>query len=277
MGWLDWEQVAHLMRGEGRGSLLNGSLDYDNIDNVARFKQHSGFGTPAYNPTILARGLRYSSQSVALQWEVEAEALAWQADRATVYGFLHGDDGTEVGGPGGHDNLAVHAMLRKAVDLAYVTHILPPDFFDRTDMEALSILEAGLDRGLLALVQRIQSGHDRWHHCIWEAVSRPDDHALPAVLATAGGRLKLEADLAAEAGLSPHEVILDALISSAGRALPPFTPLPPGTPAASSPALPPLAPPRVAHLFIAAGYGGDYVRRLRLAAERRLRGFAEDQ
>jgi hypothetical protein len=276
MAWLDWEEVARLMRGEGRGTLLNGNLDYDNIDNVARFKQQSGFGVPAYSPTSLARGLRYASQNVTLQWEVEPEGLAWQTDRATVYGFLHGDDGTEAGGPGGHRNLAVHAMLRKAVDLAYTTHILPPDFFDLTDAEALSVLGSGLTRGLLALVQRIKGEHDQWHRCIWEAVSRPDDQRLPARLSTAGERLRLEADLAAEAGLSPHEVILDSLVSSAGRALPPFTPGAPGVsstlPSGGLAAAEPLLPSRVTHLFIASGYGSDYARRLSLAAERRFGG-----
>jgi hypothetical protein len=276
MAWLDWEEVARLMRGEGRGTLLNGSLDYDNIDNVARFKQQSGFGVPAYSPTSLARGLRYVSQNVTLQREVEPEGLAWQTDRATVYGFLHGDDGTEAGGPGGHRNLAVHAMLRKAVDLAFTTHILPSDFFDLTDAEALAVLGAGRTRGLLALVQRIKGDHNRWHRCIWEAVTPPDDQRFPALLSTAGERLTLEAELAAEAGLSPHEVILDSLVSSAARALPPLIPGAPGvssTPPSGGPAAAkPLLPPRVTHLFVASGYGSDYVRRLTLAAERRFGG-----
>ena len=56
--WVDWDEVADLMRGRGRGPLLSGDLDYDNMDNVARFKLLAGFGSPAYDPRVLARGLR---------------------------------------------------------------------------------------------------------------------------------------------------------------------------------------------------------------------------
>ena len=80
---------------------------------------------------------------MALEAAAELQARAWQSDRARVYGFLHGSAGD-------HQNLVLHAMLRKAVDLAYSTHILPPDFFDLTDTEAFSALSRGLDRGLLA-------------------------------------------------------------------------------------------------------------------------------
>jgi HD superfamily phosphohydrolase len=276
--WLDWDEVASLMRGEGRGALLNGGLDYDNIDNVARFKLHAGFGRPGYDPETLARGLRLLPSSdvqvralqtpspVALQVTAEAEGRAWQRDRLRVYQFLHGDDGT-------HRNLAIHAMLRKAVDLASSTDILPAQFFDLTDAQALAVLRNGLDRGLLALVQRIQEGQDRWHRCIWEAESAAGEPAIPVLLSHSGKRLRLEAELAAEAGLPPHEVILDALVSNGVRALPELWPLSRAHASEEGGAdgvaqLP--AAPRVLHLFIGAGYGSDYIRRLCQAAERRF-------
>jgi hypothetical protein len=159
-------------------------------------------------------------------------------------------------------------MLRKAVDMAYSTNILPPDFFDLTDAEAFSVLGRGLERGLLALMPRISGDQERWHRCIWEAEAPPDEPALPDLLSTARARLELEADLAAEAGLAPYEVILSTLVSNAVRALPPLVPSPHLADERAVP-LPP-APPRKIHLFMAAGYGRDYARRLRLAAERRL-------
>ena len=273
--WVDWEEVADLMRGRGRGLLLSGNLDYDNMDNVARFKLLAGFGSPGYDPRVLARSLRLlpggdvrgagtrqkAPVTVALEAAAELQARAWQSDRARVYGFLHGSAGD-------HENLVLHAMLRKAVDLAYSTHILPPDFFDLTDAEAFSVLGRGLDRGLLALLQQVKGDQERWHRCIWEAEAQPDEPALPNLLATARARLELEADLAAEAGLAPYEVILSSLVSNAARGLPPLTPSPYH---ADGRALSPLpAPPRMVHLFMAAGYGRDYARRLRLAAERRF-------
>ena len=277
LDWLDWDEVASLMRGEGRGLLLNGDLDYDNADNVARFKLCAGFGEPEYDPRRLVRGLRLLPGAevpgssapalpvVALQTTAEAEGLAWQRDRAQVYRFLHGDDG-------GHANLAVHAMLRKALDLADVTDILPEDFFDLTDCEALSVLGQALNRGLLALVQRVEGSQDRWHRCVWEGETDADEPLIPLQLARADSRLQLEAELASEAGLDPHEVILDALVSNAFRALPPVS-----TPSGhlGEPRVVPtlVTSPRVLHLFIGAGYGSDYARRLSQAAERRFAGL----
>ena len=273
--WVDWDEVADLMRGRGRGPLLSGDLDYDNMDNVARFKLLAGFGSPAYDPRVLARGLRLlpgievsatgtrqkAPPTVALEAAAELQARAWQSDRARVYGFLHGSAGD-------HENLVLHAMLRKAVDLAYSTHILPPDFFDLTDTEAFSVLSRGLDRGILLLLQQVKGDQERWHRCIWEAEASPNQPTIPDLFTTARARLELEAHLAAEAGLAPHEVILSTLVSNAARALPPLTPSPYH---ADGPALPPPpAPPRMIHLFMASGYGRDYARRLRLAAERRF-------
>ena len=64
LDWLDWDEVAALVQGQGadgRGALLNGLLDYDNIDNIARFLAASGLGSPGYDPVTLARGLTLSA------------------------------------------------------------------------------------------------------------------------------------------------------------------------------------------------------------------------
>ena len=271
LAWLDWDEVARLVLGggqDGRGALLNGRLDYDNADNVARFLLASDLATPSYDPRTLARALRSLPAALAqesamddrvyLQSAAEPEALAWQRDRATVYAYLHT----------GHHNLAAHAMLRKAIDLATATNILPPDFLDCTDAQALAILSHALDRGLIALVQRVRAGKEHVHRCVWEAEVSPESPAIPATLARWRERLALEARLAGEAALAPHEVIVETIVSNASRALPPIA-------AGSSPTAltrhpTPPAAPRMLHLFVACDAGRDYVRRLRMAAERHL-------
>jgi uncharacterized protein len=271
LAWLDWDDVARLVLGggeDGRGALLNGRLDYDNADNVARFLLASELGIPTYDPRALARALRPLSPTLALerapddhvyiQLSAEAEALAWQRDRATVYTYLHT----------GHHNLAAHAMLRKAIDLAAATNILPPDFLDCTDAQALTILSRALDRGLIALVQRVRAGKEHVHRCVWEAEVPLESQAIPATLARWRERLALEARLAGEAALAPHEVIVETIVSNAGRTLPPISS---GNSPATLARQPELAPaPRVLHLFAARDAGRDYVRRLRMAAERHL-------
>lgn len=274
--WLSCDDVTQLILGEsddGRGALLNGRLDYDNADNVARFLQASGLGVPSYDPRMLARGLRTLPPSmrstdepderVCVLADANDEAQRWKRDRAAVYDYLHS----------GHFNISAHTMLRKAIDLAAATDILPPDFFDLTDEQAFQALSRALDRGVLALIQRVRSREHAVHCCVWEAEIPPEAPAIPDILAKWRERLSLEAHLASEAGLAVHEVVVEALVSSAARALPPTAratrsgTLAPGS-LAFQPAPPPA--PRILHLFIAAGSPPDYVRRLRMAAERIL-------
>jgi HD superfamily phosphohydrolase len=124
LSWLDWSEAGRLVLGEagGRGALLNGLLDYDNADNIARFLLASGLGMPSYDPRALACALRplaavvagQEDTNVCLSAAAEADALGWRTDRARVYGYLHE----------GHRNLAAHSMLRKAVDMAAARQLL---------------------------------------------------------------------------------------------------------------------------------------------------------
>ena len=281
MAWLDWDEVAALVVGagaDGRGALLNGQLDYDNIDNVARFLQAASLGQVEYAPTALAKALRLAApehtgdqepdgpragthgnlvEPTYLLAQAEADALAWQAARRRVYGYLHGD----------HANLAPHAMLRKAVDLARADHALPKTFLDLTDAQALDCLIGCADRGAAELATRARAGAAQHHRCLWEARVLPYA-ATHRLLPEWRERLALEQELACEAGLAPQDVILEVLMSRAHRALPPLAPSRSGPYVRPPVALP---DPPLAHLFVAAGTPRDYCHRLRAAAERRLR------
>lgn len=278
--WLDWDEVAALVLGagaDGRGALLNGRLDYDNTDNVARFLLASGSSAPGYAPEALARALRplppdagaadailgseraevRRREPTYLLAQAQDDALAWQTARVRLYGYLHSD----------HANLAPHAMLRKAIDLARADHALPADFLDLTDAQALACLGESSQRGTAALAQRVQAGRDQRHICLWEA-EVPTAAAARTALGEWRARLALEAELASEAGLAAHDVILEVLTSHAGRALPPLAPA--GRPVALTWLPAPVLAPRLLHLFVGQDTPRDYRRRLRAAAERRL-------
>ena len=268
LDWMDWDEVAALVLGKERGALLNGRLDYDNADNVARFLLASELGIPEYDPRALVSGLRLArahannpeAQRVYLTAEAEPAARAWQRDRARVYAYLHA----------GHRNLALHAMLRKAVDLGAATGILPDDFFDLRDRQTLRLLGGALDRGLAGLVYDAQEGAA--YACVWEAVVQGAgaNRHIAALVAGWRERLALESHLAAEAALPGAAVILDLLTSSASRALPPL-----GAPSDERGVAPdareaddePPAPTML-RLFAPASTGRDYLRRLCLVAER---------
>jgi HD superfamily phosphohydrolase len=294
LDWLDWDEVAALVRGEGvdgRGVLLNGRLDYDNADNVARFLLASALGTPAYDPVSLARALRLAPRpppvapeptapsrdgaapagpaghaaewtagradaanpAVYLAAEAREQAEAWQADRETVYAYLHA----------GHRNLAMHAMLRKAVDLAAQAELLPPTFFALTDEQAIALLRSARDLGVVTLIEA--TAEDRLYQRVWEADAPASADGL-AELTGWRDRLALEARLAGEAGLAEHEVIVESVVSSAWRGLPPLAPL--GRPERLVWLPDPPPAPRTLRVFTAPGSPRDYVYRLRLAVER---------
>src|SRR5690348_2598412 len=222
VAWLDWDEVAALMLGEtpdGRGALLNGQMDYDNLDNVARFLLAGGLGTPGYDPRKVARALRLSaplsssdvpsaSPHVVLLPDGAEGARAWLSDRATVYSMLRQ----------GHRNLSMHAMLRKAVDLAAQADALPSGFFDMTDSAALTYLGRRERSGQALLVEQVM--RDSLYACVWEAAGPLDDSVILQLGGSRRDRNALEETLAAEAGLAPHEVVVEAVPTSAQRELP---------------------------------------------------------
>ncbi len=276
LAWLDWDEVAQLVVGQGgsgRGALLNGTLDYDNADNVARFLLASRLGAPGYDPRTLARSLRLTEaeraeagrapemslngqgqpEAIYLQAAARDEALAWRDDRTRVYHYLHE----------GHRNLALHAMLRKSVDLAAGAEQLPQDFFDLTDGQALAVLRASPDAAASLVAERAAAAN--CYTCVWEALV-PSSRQADILFGLVRERLETERRLAAEAGLAEYEVVLELITSSAARRLPPL-----GLPNRpdSRVALPePEEQPCVMHLFVAPQAGRDYVRRVRIAAER---------
>lgn len=267
LSWLDWNEVARLILNtspDGRGELLNGLLDYDNAEYVARFLNDAQIAAPSYSPATLARALRlaptladgpspsFAANAVYLLPAALGEAHAWQADRGTLYAFLQE----------GHTDLALHAMLRKAMDLAMQAQLLRMTFFDLTDAEALRMLSDALDPQVARIARRVMAR--ACYECVWEAEVPPETEALDATFRTWRGRLGIEARLAGEAGLAADELVLDLVTSAARRALPPVL----GQSATSVPTQP-LAK-RALHLMVAPGIGRDYVRRLQMAAARLL-------
>jgi hypothetical protein len=280
LGWLDWGEVAHLVVGGGsgrRGALLNGKLDYDNADNVARFLLAAELGQPGYDPRTLARALRLvgrtdlteppvtedmphtsnnrpgEGQAVYLLASAQGDALAWREDRAQVYNCLHE----------GHRNLALHAMLRKSIDLAAAADLVAPDFFDLTDMQALAELRSPRSTPGALIADQVARGD--CYDCVWEALV-PSARAPEIPFGCVRERLELERRLAAEAGLAGHNVVLEMLTSSAARSLPPLGM--PNRPDSFASLPEPEVLPCVLHLFIVPQAGHDYVRRVRIAAER---------
>jgi HD superfamily phosphohydrolase len=270
LDWVNWDEVAALVQGrggDGRGALLNGLLDYDNVDNIARFLSASGLGSPGYDPVTLARGLTLSAANtpgdettpvVKLAVSVAEDARAWQRDRRTVYDYLHN----------GQRNLTLHAMLRKAIDLAAANGGLASNFLDYTDDEALADLARLPQIGVATLIAGVLGDMD--YRRIWEAALGPEQDTLVALLATRETRLNLEARLASEAGFAEHEVIVEPIVSSAERALPTLI----GANGQDGASISSTTRPAMRlNVFAAPGAPNDYLHRLQIAASRAFARF----
>ncbi|HEX3272547.1 MAG TPA: HD domain-containing protein [Ktedonobacterales bacterium] len=270
LDWLDWDEVAALVQGQGddgRGALLNGLLDYDNIDNIARFLAASGLGSPGYDPVTLARGLTLSPINpsgdettlvVKLAASVADDARAWQHDRRIVYDYLHS----------GQRNLALHAMLRKAIDLAAASGDLAPNFLDYTDDEAQAHLGALPEVGVATLIAGVVG--DMEYRRTWDAALGSEQNALMTLLSSREERLRLEARLAFEAGFAEHEVIVEPIVSSAERALPPSI----GANGQDSASISSTTRPAMRlNVFASPGAPNDYLHRLQIAASRAFARF----
>lgn len=195
---IDWDAVPSLILGEGRGQLLNGTMDLDNIDYPLRSFEDLH---DAYDARQLARGLIQHNGMVALRPEIEDEALAWQETRRQLYGRYYD-----------HGNLVPHAMLRKAVEMVATADALPPSFFEWTNVQALDFLASfEVVRPILDRLWAVNP-----YTCVWEAVTSANLR-IPW-----RDMLALEAEVAQRAGLRPVDVVLELSTSRAARALPPI-------------------------------------------------------
>lgn len=219
---IDWGSVPPLVLGEGRGQLLSGAMDLDNIDYPLRSFDDL---RDAYDAVRLAGGLVVQAGTLALRSEVERDALAWQETRRRLYDRYWS-----------HGNLVPHAMLRKAVEMVAIDGALPLSFFGLTNTAALRFLETS--DPIRPILERLWSLDG--YACIWEAATSPDVHIPWREM------LELEAEIAGRAGVRPVDVVLELSTSRAARPLPPIL-----TDGRLSPTSPLQPSARLLHVFAA--------------------------
>jgi HD superfamily phosphohydrolase len=125
------EEVTALVNGTDQpvSELLNGSLDVDNADNVARYWV-SGAHTPAgYDPLAIARAYRFDRQTQrwAFADACYQDAQGWKRCRERIYADLIY----------AHPHWGIAAMVQRALYLHWqAAGILPREFYFLTDTEA---------------------------------------------------------------------------------------------------------------------------------------------
>ncbi len=108
---------------------VSGSMDSDNLDNIARYKKDILGKDSAYKPEIVAAGLRFEEEGWYGTQELIQHTVAWRNDRKIVYEWIYGPEHT-----------VTLKMIYRAAEIAFTKNLLPQDFFKLTDEQSVEFL-----------------------------------------------------------------------------------------------------------------------------------------
>lgn len=142
---LPTQDVVQMVRGARKpvAEVLNGSMDIDNLDNVARYARAAHLSIFPYSASFIASSFKFVDDGWHLPYGVYEEARVWQKARAQVYTTIYGIT-----------HLRAAMMIYRAVELAYTYGDLTRDFFRFDDEGALAYLARDCNDGTQDLIER---------------------------------------------------------------------------------------------------------------------------
>lgn len=165
-------QVVALVTGQDMpvAEVLNGSLDIDNIDNVARYHEGALFEPLGYDPLQCVSA--YVFDTSEQRWYLKDEAIpvvdAWKRARARVYGLIS-------------EYSAMFMMLQRALYLEWLTEGLSEQFYTLSDMQAVAYLMASPLPDVRNLLSLVASHH--WYVQVYALQAEQDAPELLKQLA----------------------------------------------------------------------------------------------
>jgi len=124
------EKIDEIISGKGRfGSLINSSIDLDNIDNVFRLAYHIGLVKSGEIPLKIARSIYTKNNTLVLRGDAIPLVEEWQKVRKKLYYLL-------LRNP---EEFSAKCMLNEAIEIAKEKHALPFNWYD-VDYELLTKL-----------------------------------------------------------------------------------------------------------------------------------------
>ncbi|OGF71015.1 hypothetical protein A3C73_04335 [Candidatus Giovannonibacteria bacterium RIFCSPHIGHO2_02_FULL_44_11] len=140
-------QVVKFVTGDDKplSTVLNGSMDIDNLDNVARYAHCSGLRGVKYNGAKIASSFIFADGQWLLKNESRGEVKKWQDTRGRVYGEIYNKR-----------YFSAAMMLHRAVELAFFAGDLTEDFFFLDDMTAVYCLAITCNPDTKSLVHRLK-------------------------------------------------------------------------------------------------------------------------
>jgi HD superfamily phosphohydrolase len=188
------ERVLSMVTGSLRplATVLHGSMDVDNLDNVLRYWMAHHPGERRYDPLRIASAFRFDGQRWYLQDSAVEQVKAWQATRKDVYGIIYGDP-----------NLNGSMMIYRAVSLAFDAGELNEDFFALSDTQAIDFLR-GCNQHTRYLVQQACAGDLYPVIFCYETVA--PDTSFESSCLDADGRTLLANSLCEQLGIPPGAI-----------------------------------------------------------------------
>ncbi len=150
---IDVSYISQFVSGlkKPHSTVLNGSMDIDNIDNVGRHNMAAHLHAESFDALQIASHFRYDQRHelwfLCDQDTVWTECQKWQNARATVYHFIYSIP-----------NLTIAMMVYRAVEIAFCEGELKKDFFFFNDHEAIAYLHATCNKRTQHLIEKVR----RW-------------------------------------------------------------------------------------------------------------------
>jgi HD superfamily phosphohydrolase len=147
----DLKEIVQFVTGQAQpfSTVLNGSMDIDNLDNVGRYWFVSHKGRRRFDARLIASSFRYSDHRWHLPYKCFEAAEKWQEARRAVYRMIYGNP---------HLNIAM--MVYRALGLAFFAKEIKEQFFHLDDEEALAHL-LFCNSECASIVRQVMAGV--WH------------------------------------------------------------------------------------------------------------------
>lgn len=196
---IDIEEVIRFVTGEAKplAEVIHGSMDIDNLDNVARYGKAACFPVETFDGALIASSFRFDDNRWTLDGRCFEETKKWQAARKTVYNILYGWP---------HLNLAT--MIYRALEIAYCANEIHPGFFHMADEEAIEYLGSACNERTGILIERATNWD--WYEEIVSLNYGELPKKLEEMPANWRGRKKMADLIAREFKLPEHEVLVYA-------------------------------------------------------------------
>ena len=151
------EEIISFITGSKRpfSDILNGSIDIDNLDNVARYGKTIGLNQKFFSPAKIAKSFKLRNGKIGLDIKCFNEVQSWKKARKSVYSAIYGNL-----------HLARAMMLYRAVEIAFYKGDLNRDFFFLNDLEALEYLKTRCNPQSKQLVKDIAK--QQWYVSVFD-------------------------------------------------------------------------------------------------------------